>query len=281
MRLLTKILFLAHLLIPLTVLASEPLIIARRGSMVDAPENTLLAIQKAVDSGADAVWLSLQLTKDNEIVLYRPADLKTLTNLQGPVSAYTAAELHQADAGYWYGKPAYPWRGKKLSIPTLAAVLQRWPGTFFFLNIKGRNAPPQLFSVLLQDTLETSNSLNRVRVYAADERYLNALPATIDRFESQNETQAVLADVTENHRCIVSPSVIEKWYSLKYPQEIQSEGARWQQAQVNEAIRCLKKNRFAKVILLGGSDKTLYQTAKTLHVDGVLVESPALFSKKS
>ncbi|WP_312458095.1 glycerophosphodiester phosphodiesterase family protein [Pseudescherichia sp.] len=278
MRFLSKLLFLVNLLLPLMALASEPLIIARRGGMEDAPENTLLSIEKAVDSGADAVWLTLQLTKDNEIVLYRPADLKTLTNLQGPVSAYTAAELHRADAGYWYGKPAYPWRGKNLSIPTLAEVLQRWPNTFFFLDIKSLNVPPQLISVLLEDILETNHSVDRVRVYATDERYLAALPDTIDRFESGNATQTVLSDVITNHRCDIPSSAIEKWYDLKYPQSSLNGS---QQTQINEAIRCFKNNRLAKIILPGDNDKALYQTAQTLHADGVLVESPGLFSKKS
>jgi len=278
MRFLSKLLFLVNLLLPLMALASEPLIIARRGGMEGAPENTLLSIEKAVDSGADAVWLTLQLTKDNEIVLYRPADLKTLTNLKGPVSAYTAAELHRADAGYGYGKPAYPWRGKNLSIPTLAEVLQKWPNTFFFLDIKSPNVAPQLLSVLLEDILETNHSVNRVRVYATDERYLAALPDTIDRFESGNATQTVLSDVIANHRCDIPSSAIEKWYGLKYPQSSRSGS---QQTQINEAIRCFKNNRLAKIILLGDNDKALYQTAQKLHADGVLVESPGLFSKKS
>lgn len=278
MRFLTKLLFLVNLILPLMALASEPLIIARRGGMEDAPENTLLSIEKAVDSGADAVWLTLQLTKDNEIVLYRPADLNTLTNLQGPVSAHTAAELHRADAGYWYGKPTYPWRGKNLSIPTLAEVLQRWPNTFFFLDIRSLNVPPQFISVLLEDILETNHSVDRVRVYATDERYLNALPDTIDRFESGNATQTVLSNVITNHRCDIPSSAIEKWYGLKYPQSSQSAS---QQNQINEAIRCFKNNRLAKIVLLGENDKALYQTAQTLHADGVLVGSPGLFSKKS
>lgn len=278
MRFLSKLLFLVNLILPLMALASEPLIIARRGGMADVPENTLLSIEKAVDSGADAVWLTLQLTKDNEIVLYRPADLKTLTNLQGPVSAYTVGDLQRADAGYWYGKPAYPWRGKNLSIPTLAEVLKRWPNTFFFLDIKAINVPPQLISVLLEDTLEASHSVDRVRVYATDERYLAALPDTIDRFESGSATQTVLADIITNHRCDIPSSSMEKWYGLKYPSAASKAS---QQTQINEAIRCFKNNTSAKIILLGDNDKAIYKTAQTLHADGVLVESPGLFSKKS
>lgn len=281
MRALAKLLLLAELLFPFMALASEQLIIAHRGGAADAPENTLPAIKNAVDNRADAIWLTLQLTKDNEIVLYRPADLNALTNLHGPVSAYTLSELHQADAGYWYGKPAYPWRGKNISIPTLAEVLKRWPNTFFFLDIKSLDASPQLFSVLLEDLLETSHSLNRVRVYATDERYLTALPSTIERFESRDATQAVLSDITVNHRCDIPSSAVEKWYGFKYQQNLQSTEARSQQAWISEAMRCFKNNRLAKVVLFGNNDKALYQTAQALDANGVLVESPVQVRKKS
>ncbi len=93
MRILFKLMLSVGMLFSIVALASEPLVITRQGT-VDTPENTLLSIKKAVDSGANAIWLTLQLSKDNEIVLYRPADLQTLTNLKGPVAAYTVAQLH-------------------------------------------------------------------------------------------------------------------------------------------------------------------------------------------
>ncbi|WP_274517998.1 glycerophosphodiester phosphodiesterase family protein, partial [Yersinia pestis] len=57
-----------------------PQIIAHRAGTADAPENTFPAISKALANGADAIWITLQLSKDNIPVLYRPSDLKELTN---------------------------------------------------------------------------------------------------------------------------------------------------------------------------------------------------------
>ncbi len=51
-----------------------PLLVAHRAGTADYPENTLLAIRKALDNGADALWLSVQLSADGHPVLYRPAD---------------------------------------------------------------------------------------------------------------------------------------------------------------------------------------------------------------
>ncbi|EEQ06626.1 Glycerophosphoryl diester phosphodiesterase family protein [Yersinia bercovieri ATCC 43970] len=87
-----------------SALPPTPQIIAHRGGTADAPENTLPAIKKALDNGADAIWITLQLSKDNIPVLYRPSDLKELTNKSGKVSAYTAQQLAQVDANVAYDK---------------------------------------------------------------------------------------------------------------------------------------------------------------------------------
>ena len=82
---------------------AAPQIIAHRGGTGDAPENTLPAIGLALKNGADAVWVTVQLSKDGMPVLYRPSDLSALTPRKGPVSAYTAAELVNTDAGWAFG----------------------------------------------------------------------------------------------------------------------------------------------------------------------------------
>src|ERR1700759_5051225 len=76
-----------------TPVTSLPRIVAHRGGTGDAPENTLEAIRLALKHHADAMWLTVQLSKDGVPVLYRPADLAALTDAKGPVSARTAAEL--------------------------------------------------------------------------------------------------------------------------------------------------------------------------------------------
>ena len=48
----------------------RPLIMAHRGDPSSAPENTLLAMEKAVDIGADVLETDVRLTKDNRLVLF-------------------------------------------------------------------------------------------------------------------------------------------------------------------------------------------------------------------
>lgn len=52
-----------------------PLIVAHRGGTADFPENTLPAIDNALRNNVDMLWLTVQLSKDDVPVLYRPADL--------------------------------------------------------------------------------------------------------------------------------------------------------------------------------------------------------------
>ena len=66
----------------------------------------------------------MQLSKDGVPVLYRPSDLKALTNKTGKISDYTLAELSAVDAGWSWGGETHPWRGKGVTIPTLKSVLE-------------------------------------------------------------------------------------------------------------------------------------------------------------
>lgn len=72
----------------------EVFVIARRGDWHGTAENSLHAIQKAVEKGARVAWVDLQRTKDGELVLFSDATLERLTrNGTGAVSKKTLKEL--------------------------------------------------------------------------------------------------------------------------------------------------------------------------------------------
>ena len=113
-------------------LAGAPLLIAHRGGSALAPENTLLAFQRALDWwGADILELDVQPTRDGEAVVFHDDTLDRTTDGSGPVSARTLAELKQLDAGHHFtpdGGQTFPFRGRVIGIPTLAEVLRAFPG---------------------------------------------------------------------------------------------------------------------------------------------------------
>ncbi|WP_145562242.1 glycerophosphodiester phosphodiesterase family protein [Yersinia canariae] len=282
---------------------NPPQIIAHRGGTADAPENTIPAIKKALDNGADAIWITLQLSKDNELVLYRPSKLEELTDMSGKVSAYTAKQLAQANASVDYNKKhnIHPNPKIHVGIPTLDEVLKTFPTTTFYLDIKSPDAPPATLAQALKTTLNATtqgekNRLSRTRVYSTDDNYLNALDKInqasdstpkIQRFESRNVTRTQLANITMDHKCELPADDKERWYGLELHRKVEvvekftlGEGRSnavlsWDK----EAVDCFRKNKNAHIIFFGINTPEDYKKAKELGANGVMVDSPALFKK--
>ncbi|MFP1928982.1 glycerophosphodiester phosphodiesterase family protein [Lonsdalea quercina] len=264
--------------------ATAPQVIAHRGGTSDAPENTKVAVDSALKNGADAIWVTLQEAKDGVIVLYRPTDLKALTDKQGPVSAYTSAELANVDAGWAFGDTTHhPFRGKGIGIPRLDAILRAYPQVPFYLDIKSPDADPARFGQILLKTLQESGSLARTRVYSTDARYLEELPPQIARFETRDRTRTLLANVSMAHQCDPLPAArVPHWYGLELRREVEvverftlGEGRSkavltWDK----EAMDCFRSDGAAQVILFGVNTAADYRRARELGADGVLVDSP-------
>ncbi len=95
---------------PLTF--GTPLIVAHRGARYVAPENTLLAAQRAYELHAGQWELDVQETKDGElIVLHDPGLIRTSDAAKRfplkffwQVKNFTLAEVKELDAGSWYLK---------------------------------------------------------------------------------------------------------------------------------------------------------------------------------
>ena len=78
-------------------------IIAHRGFSAVAPENTLSAVRRALEAGADAVEWDLQTASCGTPVLFHDAHLGRTSNGVGPVRRRTFGQLHALDAGAWFG----------------------------------------------------------------------------------------------------------------------------------------------------------------------------------
>jgi glycerophosphoryl diester phosphodiesterase len=74
-------------------------VIAHRGEHLDCPENTLPAIQKAIDLGCDWVELDVRTTADGHFILMHNATVDSTTNGQGPVAGLTLRQIQTLDAG--------------------------------------------------------------------------------------------------------------------------------------------------------------------------------------
>lgn len=97
----------------------DPALIAgHRGDRSAAPENTIPALQGALDGTMVYVETDIRLTADGVPVLIHDSTVDRTTNGSGAVSGMTLAELEQLDAGSWYAKAF-----AGLRIPTLDSFL--------------------------------------------------------------------------------------------------------------------------------------------------------------
>ena len=97
----------------------RPLVVARRGDVEGAPENTLPAFENAIARGADCVELDVHLTSDGELIIHHFYKLGATDDGEGLVGEHTLAELKRLDSGSWFGK-----RYAGESKPTLGEALK-------------------------------------------------------------------------------------------------------------------------------------------------------------
>jgi len=111
--------------------------------------------------GAHGLELDVHLSRDGVVVVHHDRTLERTTNLAGPIADRTADELMRADAGYFFqrGSPLggpirlepdpagpelpareFPFRGRGINIPTLAAVLARYRDVPVVIELKVNHA---------------------------------------------------------------------------------------------------------------------------------------------
>ncbi len=97
-------------------------IIAHRGWSSRAPENTEVAINKAIELGVDMVEIDIRRTADNQIVVFHDSRLKRLTGSPGMVRNRTLAELQQLECGSWFDES---YRGERILTFSQALEIMR------------------------------------------------------------------------------------------------------------------------------------------------------------
>jgi glycerophosphoryl diester phosphodiesterase len=87
-----------------TLVASpeRTLVFAHRGFGDHAPDNSLYAVERALDAGMDGVDVDGQFTRDHELVIYHDLSVDRLTSGTGKVRDKTAAEMLALDLGPKY-----------------------------------------------------------------------------------------------------------------------------------------------------------------------------------
>lgn len=97
----------------------DVIVIAHRGAAKSAPENTLAAVNLAVEQGADMVEIDVQESSDGEIVVIHDSDLMRVGGTPVKIWEATYLDLSEVDIGSW---SAPEFAGER--VPTLKQVLE-------------------------------------------------------------------------------------------------------------------------------------------------------------
>ncbi|MDA8393001.1 MAG: glycerophosphodiester phosphodiesterase family protein [Actinomycetota bacterium] len=162
---------------------------AHQGGAHDAPASTVMAMHRAVLSGAHALELDVHATSDGVIVCSHDPVVDTTTDGTGAIASMTYAEVGLLDAAWWFvpgrgavtGLPdsSYPLRGARRSEPGLALaslrqVLEQFPSTLLNLDIKQTSPVVEPYEALVAEELARAGRTEGVIVGSFSEQALTA-----------------------------------------------------------------------------------------------------------
>ncbi|WP_404455425.1 glycerophosphodiester phosphodiesterase [Virgibacillus necropolis] len=145
---------------------------AHRGSLTEAPENTLPAMEKAIQHNVKAIELDVQLTKDNHLIVIHDQNLSRFNRqTQGFIKDYTLEDIKKVDVGSSFSK-GY----KGVTLATLEEVLQMLPQDIL-LNIEIKNKPIVYEGIedILIECLQQSNRIDNVLISSFDHAALETV----------------------------------------------------------------------------------------------------------
>jgi glycerophosphoryl diester phosphodiesterase len=119
-------------------LANTPSVIAHAGAQGHAPPNTIEAFALAIELGADALEMDLQMTSGGHVVTMHDGTVDRTTDGRGRVTDFSLADLRELDAGWSFEDDVggFPYRGRGVRVPTLVEVFEAFPGTLMILEMK-------------------------------------------------------------------------------------------------------------------------------------------------
>ncbi len=232
---------------------NRPRIIAHRGASMDAPENTLVAIEEAIRQRTDYVEYDVRLTKDGEAVLMHDATLSRTTNAPSGtrVSDLTLAEIRSLDAGSWFDEAF-----AEEQVPTLEeAILHARGRTRQFIELKV--ADPRLEAEVLRLFAE-HDLYDEARVLSFDIEQLRRIKQADEDIETVYLVGLFFGSITP----IVEDEAIDH---VAVEMNTLRENPHW--------VERLKRND-KEVHVWTVNDRDLMREAVRLEVDGIITDLP-------
>jgi glycerophosphoryl diester phosphodiesterase len=139
---------------------NRPFILAHRGCRAQAPENTMMAFNLALEQGAQAIETDLRITRDRVIACIHDATVDRTTDGSGRVDQMTWDEIRRLRAR-GNNDAMYP----EARVPSLVEVLEALAErTYLALELKAPVFIKPADAELLLKTLDDCKALDRVMV---------------------------------------------------------------------------------------------------------------------
>lgn len=172
--------------------ANQTLVMAHRGDSTDAPENTLPAFQAAMDHGADAAEMDVQMTKDGTIIVLHDASINRTSTGHGNVWDVTYDEIKDLDNGSFFSPQFADTR-----IPTLDQVIKMCKGKLF-LNIEiKRTGHDEGIEQKVLDIIKNNDFQSQCDITSMDYNTLVTVRSLDSTIQTVYTTAVALGDVTD------------------------------------------------------------------------------------
>ena len=172
------------------------LIIGHRGSAGTTPENTLKSFEAAVQAGADAVELDVQVCGSGELVVFHDRRVDRTTNGKGMVSRLTFSQLRSLDAG------------DKEKVPTLEEVLDLVDNRIeIHIELKSTGTSEKTARVLNRYVQEGRYSFDRFVVSSFNHHEL----ANFRKFNRSCRLAALMAHRPLSYAGVVAKDPLDFW----------------------------------------------------------------------
>ena len=243
------------LALPLMSYGGEPLIVAHRGLLHHAPENTLANFRACLELRLGFEF-DVEKTKDGQLVCIHDGTVDRTTNGSGAVSELTLEEIRGLDAGSWFD-PKFA--GEK--VPTIEEVLELV-------------AEYQQHDVLIAVDLKAESVGANVVRLAEKHKVLGQLlfigktisePEVRDQIRSVSKkahTAAVANDADEFEKALAASNADYLYFRYLPPKEQM------------EAVHGARKRAFIAGTTVSGSSPENWQHAVNVGIDGILTDYP-------
>lgn len=237
--------------------AAEPLIVAHRGLLRHAPENTLANFRACLELRLGFEF-DVERTKDGHLVCIHDSTVDRTTNGSGKVSDLTLTQIRELDAGSWFD-PAFA--GEK--VPTVEEVVKLV-------------AEYRQHDVLIAVDLKAKNVGSEVVRLAEKHKVLDHL-LFIGRTITEPDLRQKIQETSDKaHTAAVANTAFE------FPKSLAARTADWVYVRylptkdAVEAVHRAKKRVFIAGATVSGNVPKNWQHAADVGIDAILTDYPLL-----